>query len=336
MAGTVLRREAETGPGVIGWRKSASTNPPPTEAAPGGSRSRASRTDRNTHLPAGIPAWLFRHPDGGARAVRRARQARIPTPAGTVRRRAGRAGRWRQPYCISWRFRAGAHGSTDQRPWNRKALLKYYRRAVSIDLEEKPLVIQFAPFVELVTAVGALPGVHEPDGIGQIEGVGGTCGLDRFRQDAQSVVALRGPRIGVPRIPRPELADECLVFRARRVPVVKIEVHRALLPRAGSGAHFGRIAEGPDDIRFDAHRARHPQKISRQRLQSRKEDHVGVAPLQFVDRHAEVSAFAGVRPLVDQLRVQGVQRDAILIGQILSVAALFPDHGEFAVDDTPT
>src|ERR1017187_649563 len=90
MAGTVLRREAETGPGVIGWRKSASTNPPPTEAAPGGSRSRASRTDRNTHLPAGIPAWLFRHPDGGARAVRRARQARIPTPAGTVRRRAGR------------------------------------------------------------------------------------------------------------------------------------------------------------------------------------------------------------------------------------------------------
>src|ERR1039457_5128832 len=331
MAGTVLRREAETGPGVIGWRKSASTNPPPTEAAPGGSRSRASRTDRNTHLPAGIPAWLFRYPDGGARAVRRARQASSPCPPGTDWRGPVPSGRWRHPCCISWRFRAGAHGSTDQRPWNRKALLKYYRRAVSIDLEEKPLVIQFAPFVELVTAVGALPGVHEPDGIGQIEGVGGACGLDRFRQDAQSVVALRGPRIGVPRIPRPELADECLLFRARRVPVVKIEVHRALLPRAGSVACRGYCDRAPDFFFFPPPRALHPQKISRQRLQSRKEDHVGVAPLQFVDRHAEVSAFAGVRPLVDQLRAHGGQRDAILIAQILSVAALFPDHGEFAV-----
>src|ERR1039457_7087613 len=137
MAGTVRRREAETGPGVLAG---GSLRVPIRRRL---KRLRAvrevvSRTDRNTHLPAGIPAWLFRHPDGGARAVRRWGARRDPNPSRTLRRaaprgggaracggprkpgfqppagpvgaRAARESRGPQPYCISWRFRAGAHG----------------------------------------------------------------------------------------------------------------------------------------------------------------------------------------------------------------------------------
>src|SRR5271157_1730997 len=113
-------------------------------------------------------------------------------------------------------FSDAAPDSPDRRRGNRTTLLNDYRHAVSKHVEVDGLVVQFAPAVEAVMAVGAFPGRHEPDSIRQIEGVAGTGSPNRIRQDVQRVVALRGPRIGTLPKPRLELVDEGLVLRGRR------------------------------------------------------------------------------------------------------------------------